>query len=106
MSKRLGDNYITKQMIKWHKQDLEKRMYVNILDNKKIAMPRYYKDKIYNEIEKDKIAMYLKNIAEQDTAELQEQLGETYEKVMVERHIQQFKKMYKDAEIGRHYETN
>jgi hypothetical protein len=104
MSKRLGDNYITEKMIKWHKQDLEKRMYVNILDNKKIAMPRYYKDKIYNELEKDKIAMYLKDIAEKETEKLQTELGEKYEKVMVERHINQFKKMYKNAEIGREYE--
>jgi len=104
MSKRLGDNYITKKMINWHKQDLEKRMYVNIPDNKKIAMPRYYKDKIYNELEKDKIAMYLKDIAEKETEKLQTELGETYEKVMVERHINQFKKMYKNAEIGRQYE--
>jgi len=67
-------------------------------------MPRYYKDKIYTELEKDKIAMYLKDIAEKETEKLQEELGETYEKVMVERHINQFKKMYKNAEIGRQYE--
>jgi len=76
MSKRLGDNYITKKMIDWHKKDLEK----------------------------DKIAMYLKDIAEKETEKLQTELGETYEKVMVERHINQFKKMYKNAEIGRQYE--
>jgi hypothetical protein len=104
MSKRLGDNYITKQMINWHKKDLEKRMYVNIPGNKKIAMPRYYKDKIYNELEKDKIAMYLKILAEEEENKLKQELGENYEKVIVERHIHQFEKMYKNAEIGRQYE--
>jgi hypothetical protein len=104
MSKRLGDNYITKAMIKWHKQDLEKRMFVNIPDNKKIAMPRYYKDKIYNELEKDKIAIYMKDIAEKETEKQQTELGQSYETIMVERHIQQFRKMYKEAEIGRQYE--
>ena len=104
MSKRLGDNYITKKMIEWHKKDLEKRMYVNIPDNKKIAMPRYYKDKIYTELEKDKIAIYLKEIAEIETEKLQIELGDQYEKTLVERHINQFQKMYKNAEIGRQYE--
>jgi len=104
MSKKMGDNYITPKMIKWHKEDLEKRMYVNLKDNKKIAMPRYYKDKIYNELEKQKISEYLLKITEQETIKLQEELGEQYEKILVERHINQFSKMYKDAEKGRNYE--
>lgn len=104
MSKRLGDNYITKQMIKWHKKDLEKRMYVNIPGNKKIAMPRYYKDKIYNELEKEKIAMYLKLVSEIEEEKLKDELGYDYEKTMVERHMKQFNNMYKNAEIGRQYE--
>jgi hypothetical protein len=79
-------------------------MYVNIPDNKKIAMPRYYKDKIYNQLEKDKIAMYLKTLAEIEEEKIKQELGETYEKIIVERHIQQFNKMYKNAEIGRQYE--
>jgi hypothetical protein len=48
--------------------------------------------------------MYLKDIAEKEEQKLQTELGESYEKVMVERHINQFKKMYKNAEIGRQYE--
>lgn len=43
-------------MQQWHKNDLENRMYVNTLDNKKASMPRYYKDKIYNQTERKKIA--------------------------------------------------
>jgi len=104
MSKKMGDNYITPKMIKWHKKDLEKRMYVNIPGNKKIAMPRYYKDKIYNEIEKLKISQYLLKISEEEEQKLQEELGELYESIIVERHINQFSKMYKNAEIGRNHE--
>jgi hypothetical protein len=48
MSKGIGTNYMTNQMKNWHYQDLENRMYCNLKDGKKIAMPRYYKDKIYN----------------------------------------------------------
>lgn len=104
MSKKLGNNYITEKMIKWHKEVLNERMYVNIPGNKKIAMPRYYKDKIYNELEKEKIANYLKEISEKEQEKLEEELGDNYSKIMVERHINQFNKMYKNAEIGRQYE--
>jgi len=56
MSKGLGKNYLTKGMIQWHKNDLTNRMYCNLSDGKKISMPRYYKDKIYNDIERKEIA--------------------------------------------------
>jgi len=45
MSKRLGANYITPNMVKWHKADLA-RVYC-VKDGHKIAMRKYYKDKIY-----------------------------------------------------------
>lgn len=48
MSKGLGKNYLTDSMIRWHKEDLINRMYCNLNDGKKISMPRYYKDKMYN----------------------------------------------------------
>lgn len=35
-------------MVKWHKQSLTDRQYLSIGGGKKIAMPRYYKNKIYN----------------------------------------------------------
>lgn len=47
MSKGLGDNYTTPEMLRWHHADPYKRMYCNLKDGKKIAMPRYYKNKIY-----------------------------------------------------------
>jgi len=48
MSKGLGLTYIKDSTIKWHQADLLERMYLNIEEGKKIGMPRYYKDKIYN----------------------------------------------------------
>jgi len=53
MSKGLGANYITPAMKKWHLNDLENRMYCMIEDGKKIAMPRYYKDRIYNDEQRE-----------------------------------------------------
>jgi hypothetical protein len=56
MSNGLGKNYLTENMIKWHKNDIENRMYIPMKEGKKIAMPRYYKDKIYNESDKTRIS--------------------------------------------------
>jgi len=101
MSKSLGSNYLTTAMIKWHKDDLKTRMYVPMKDNKKIAMPRYYKDKIYNEHEKTIVANSIKELAEKQQEDDMQELGEQYYSIMAERHIHSFKKMYKTAENGR-----
>lgn len=58
MSKRLGSNYLSANMVAWHKADLENRMYCNLTDGKKISMPRYYKDKIYSEQERKRVAFF------------------------------------------------
>ncbi|QGF19324.1 replication initiation protein [Antarctic microvirus CAA_003_V_4] len=47
-SQGLGKNYLTKAMLSWHKKEIPLRSYCNLQDGKKITMPRYYKDKIYN----------------------------------------------------------
>jgi len=52
MSKRLGTAYLTPEMIAWHKAKLTDRMYCNLTDGKKITMPRYYKNKIYDDNER------------------------------------------------------
>lgn len=49
MSKGLGLCYLTPKMIAWHHADQDNRMYCNLEDGKKIGMPRYYKNKIYDE---------------------------------------------------------
>lgn len=56
MSKGLGVNYLSENINKWHKSDLENRMYCPLEDGKKIAMPRYYKDKLYDDDEREIIA--------------------------------------------------
>ena len=57
MSKGLGIAYITEAMVKWHKSELTARMYCNLKDGKKIAMPRYYKTKIYTDAERKRIGV-------------------------------------------------
>lgn len=47
MSKGLGANYLTDAMCNWHRADVANRVYVPLQDGQKIAMPRYYKQKLY-----------------------------------------------------------
>lgn len=105
MSKGLGANYITDNMAKWHKNDLLNRMYVPMKDGKKIAMPRYYKDKLYSETQKLSINNHLKKVISDENIknELQliQEFGDFAEKVLVERHMNGFKKMYKNTQLGR-----
>jgi hypothetical protein len=101
MSKGIGKNYLTEKMVKWHKNNIEERMYCNIKGNKKIAMPRYYKDKIYSDFEKLRISNHIKQKSEEQEKELINNLGDNYEQIMVERHIYSFEKMHKEAEKNR-----
>ncbi|AXH77834.1 MAG: replication initiator protein [Microviridae sp.] len=56
MSKGLGKNYLTDKMVTWHKNNIENRVYIPLKDGKKAPMPRYYKQKIYDESEMERIA--------------------------------------------------
>lgn len=51
MSKGLGSNYLTDDMIAFHKADLS-RMYLTKPGGHTIAMPRYFRDKIFTDDEK------------------------------------------------------
>lgn len=97
MSKGLGKSYLTDRMIKWHKSDLEKRMYVPIIDGRKIPMPRYYKDKIYKESEKNRIARYIAKISDDQLEEKMNEYGIEYHYEMSQKHINAFRKMYKNS---------
>lgn len=43
-------------MAQWHKADLFERMYLPLEGGKKCSMPRYYKNKLYTEYERDLVA--------------------------------------------------
>ena len=62
MSKGLGANYMTPQIIKYHKTNL-KNCFITDEGYKK-SMPKYYKDKIYNESERPRVTKILQNRAE------------------------------------------
>jgi len=52
MSKKLGLSYLNAKTQLWHKNNLEDRMYLTTDQNQKVAMPRYYKEKLYDKNEK------------------------------------------------------
>lgn len=58
MSKGIGSNYLTYSMKKWHLDDITERMYCTTLGGVKLSMPRYYKDRIYNDKEREQIALH------------------------------------------------
>lgn len=101
-SKGLGIGYLTEEMKRWHHQDLENRMYCNIQDGKKIAMPRYYKDKLYTEEERLRIAYFGKAKYQKAHDQRMEELIKEYGydkavKMVTEFDKTQFEKMYKNA---------
>lgn len=58
ISKGIGANYLTQEIIDWHRHDILNRQYVNY-QHYKIAMPRYYKVQIYSQDEREEIAQHL-----------------------------------------------
>lgn len=68
MSKGLGANYLTEAMRNWHHADKNNRMYCNLMDGKKIGMPRYYKSKIYTDEERKIVGWHTrkKQVEQQD----------------------------------------
>lgn len=107
MSKGLGENYLTPQMIAWHHADLTERMYLNLEGGKKISMPRYYKNKIYDDDWQRPLIAHssmLKARIRQDEieAEMVKLYGEhDWRRVKAETDFYSFQKMYKNANKNR-----
>lgn len=71
MSKGLGKNYIEDQKnLNYHRQHLD-QLYLTKIGGHKIAMPRYYRDKIWNEEERKSQIKIVKKAVEQDKLKLQ-----------------------------------
>jgi len=98
MSKGLGKGYLTEQMVKWHKRNIENRVYLPLKDGKKAAMPRYYKDKLYDKGQKFRIGVFMRATAEELEEALENEHGDNLERVKAEQVINDFRRMYKKAE--------
>lgn len=69
MSKRIGDNYLTDAMKRYHLADVLERMFCTTDEGVKMSMPRYFKERIYTkwqrmsigyQMEKKSIEEYMK----------------------------------------------
>lgn len=63
MSKNLGDNYLTPQMLNYHRNRVE-NCYLTIEGGVKMSLPKYYKEKIYTDEYKElrlQVTKYLDN---------------------------------------------
>ena len=58
MSKGLGIGYLSKAMIAWHKSDIANRQYCMLKDGKKVSLPRYYRNILLTDQEKDELTTY------------------------------------------------
>lgn len=86
MSKGLGANYLSPKMVSWHMKDAENRLYLNLTDGKKIAMPRYYKLKMYDDETRKKIgeATRKRMLLKQQSEELREaQLSPKHKQISI-----------------------
>jgi hypothetical protein len=61
MSKKLGDNWLTPQMIKWFAQNPKDRQYVIHPSGNKMAMPRFYREKLIEILKLDRTKLVDEN---------------------------------------------
>lgn len=111
MSKGLGKNYLSHEVATWHLDQIEDRLYATTVDGIKIALPRYYKDKLFSSDyfeDQDKANFIRKragyftllrmNEAIQKRAEEE---GELFNHNIVQHDLASFKEMKVKADIGR-----
>lgn len=95
MSKGLGASYLSPSIIKYHHADLLNRACLTIEDGKKVSMPRYYKEKIYTETERKRIAHFQQYDSIKRQLKLEE--DQMYEWNKLQSDLQAFRKLEQDA---------
>lgn len=81
MSKGLGLSYLTKNKIQWHKENVENRCYIPLPDGKKAPLPRYFKEKIYNESDKEKMSYQMKLKSDLLKSKQLQEYGDNYQSI-------------------------
>jgi hypothetical protein len=98
MSKGLGAGYLTQNMVKWHtKGNIENKVYLPLKDGKKAAMPRYYKDKLYNKGQKFRIGVFMRAESQKQVEELENEYGDLYNYKIAEETANDFRRMAKKS---------
>lgn len=88
-------------MLQWHKSNLLEHMYVPMKGGEKIGMPRYYKDRIYNERERVDLSLHHSYQAElrekENILKLQQEHGDNWQKFILDRDLWKFEKMFTES---------
>lgn len=61
ISQGMGLSYITESRKKWHKSNILENAYIPLYNGKKIAMPRYFQEKIYTKLQREGIKQHVVN---------------------------------------------
>lgn len=69
MSKRLGANYLTQSVQDYHTADIN-RAYLTLEGGVKIAMPRYYKEKLYTDEQRKQQGQTVEKLSEEHERKL------------------------------------
>jgi hypothetical protein len=95
MSRKLGENYLNKQNIAWHKSDIT-RNYIVKEGGFKIALPRYYRERIYNSLEKS-AQRFIINLNEKEKYEklvIKSKNGVTPEEMLHNQKLARYNRFY------------
>ena len=77
MSKKLGLNYLTDQIRNYHSADLN-RNYITLPDGFKIALPRYYRTKVYDQAQRDEQNLLIIKTIQQQQHDDQQRFHQQY----------------------------
>ena len=91
MSKRMGENYLTPDVVSFHKGNLE-RAYITVEDGVRIPIPRYYKDKMFTESEREQQNRLVKELVLAESPPIEQSDWERHESRR--NAIENFKKKY------------
>lgn len=98
MSKKLGDNYLNERNKKLHNDDIL-RQYIILEGGQKIALPRYYKDRLYDHLERQFVQeIYSKEILKKHLRLSPRELYQKTQKRVVDQH-RKLPKTFDDNEV-------
>lgn len=78
MSKGLGKSFLSKAMMKYYEAD-NTRQYVSRSDGVKLAMPRFYKEKLFTDEERVEIASYQKHLMQELEIDMEDEYNKNPE---------------------------
>lgn len=104
MSKKLGDNYLTKEMVKYHKADLS-RNFATEVGGKKIALPRYYRKKIYTEDELKLQRQIIHQAVNEHRDQDEKQFRQTYGEEADYHSHTEYRRIARSQKINKHERT-